>query len=472
MGLSAAATDAAVAAVFILLWRLDRQTHLFCFGLSFVGIALSLLCSSLGHVTGATDLAEPFADAFYIGSLALLASGCRTLLRRAVSWRLVAGAAVGFFLIVQVAAQFGLPGVAYVPPLSGALYAWLATLFFSRRTERRNLLLGLLFGARAAINAAWPPFYLAGLAGVVVSVDQVIIVATALVLIVTDLTRARQQAEAATAELSQQTQALTTLNAQLAQERAQADTANRAKSQFLANISHELRTPLNAVIGFSDVLTHNRIGDSASKSAEYGRLINIAGQHLLGVINDILDMSRIEAGKVTMTPRPLDLRSVVQSVTALTGHQAEARAVTFHCTIDDAAADLEGDEQLLKQVLINLLSNAFKYTEAGGVVRLSATAETNEQIKIMVSDTGIGISAQDLTQIFEPFVFSGSALTRRRGGVGLGLSITKRLVELHGGTIQIASEVEKGSTVTVVLPKRQASDAAGAKPRLTKVSAA
>jgi len=454
LGLSAAATDAAVAVVFLILWRLERVAHRLAFGLSFAGVALSLLASSLGHLTGATAWAEPFADAFFIASLALLAGGCLALAGRHVSWRALGGGALGFYLLVRTVALLGIPGVAYVPCLSGAVYAGLALVFLPRRRLGDRLLL-VLFTLRASINLAWPLFYGAHLHGIVESADQVAIVASALVLIVSDLSRARHQAEAAMAELHQQTEALTVLNRQLAAERAEADAANRAKSNFLASVSHELRTPLNAVIGFSDLLTRPELATAPDSAAEYAKLINSAGQHLLGVINDILDMSRIESGKVTMLPRPINFRLMVHGVVALTGHQAEARNIDFHFTVEDGAAELEGDEQMIKQVLINLLSNAFKYTDPGGTVRLTAGAAAEDRIRIAVSDTGIGIAATDLVQIFEPFMFSGSAMTRRRGGIGLGLSITKRLVDLHRGSIEIASEPGRGTTVSVLLPRQQ-----------------
>jgi signal transduction histidine kinase len=472
MGLAAAATDLAVSAVFVLLWRLDRQPHLLAFGLSFGGLAGSLISSSFGHWIGLSAIAEPFADFFYIGSVALLVGGCLALMQQAFSWRLLLGLGFGFFLIVQGAARLGILGVIYVPPLSGALYGWLALLFFRQPARPSHRLLAVMFAIRAAINLAWPPFHFAHLGGIVENADQVLVVTIALALIVSDLTSARRRAERATAELCGQATALTRLNAQLAEERAQADTANRAKSQFLANVSHELRTPLNAVIGFSDVLANNRIGTAHSESAEYGRLINTAGQHLLGVINDVLDMSRIEAGKVTMTPGPMDLRATVKSALTLAGHQAEARDILFIPEIADDSATMDADEQLIKQVLINLLSNSFKYTEPGGKVCLRARALPGDRTEVTVTDTGIGIPAVELPRIFEPFAIGGSAMTRRRGGIGLGLSITKRLVELHGGTITISSEVGAGTTVTVILPRHQAGAVAAAPAQPVKASAA
>src|SRR3954470_14657344 len=178
----------------------------------------------------------------------------------------------------------------------------------------------------------------------------------------------------------------------MAEERTQANAANRAKSQFLANISHELRTPLNAVIGFSDLLANNRVANVAAQSAEYARLINSAGQHLLGIINDVLDMSRIEAGKITLAPGPMNLRTAVDTVVSLVLLQVKTRSIGFSAHIADSAVFLEADEQLIKQVLANLLSNAFKYTAIGGAVRIEAEENGPDQIRITISDTGFGIA--------------------------------------------------------------------------------
>ena len=475
MGFSGAATDSAVAAVFFILWRLDRQKHLLAFALAFGFLPMTLIASSLGQWTGHSSIAEPFADFFYIASMANLAGGCLALTGHVGYWGRLIGITLGFFLCVEIVAAFGIPGVNYVPVIGGLLCVWLTYLFLRRQEQPANRLLAIVFAARATTNLSWPLFHFTNLGGFNQIADQVVVIAIALTLIVTDLTSARRRAESASAELCAQTKALTALNAQLVEERTQADAANRAKSQFLANVSHELRTPLNAVIGFSEILANGQLGASEQKSTEYGRLIHAAGQHLLGVINDVLDMSRIEAGKTTVTCRPMDLSAAVKSVLSLTGHQAEARGVVFTSEIAGDAAKIDGDEQLIKQVLINILSNAFKYTERGGSVLLKAIALPEDRIEITVSDTGIGIESKELPYVFEPFVFSGSALTRRRGGIGLGLSITKRLVELHGGAISIASTPGKGTTVAIVLPRhhRPATEAATeTAPESVKKSAA
>jgi signal transduction histidine kinase len=444
-----------VAAVFLLLWRLDRRLYLRAFGFSFACVAVSLLASASGHWIGELAPMESLADFFYIASIALQFGGALALTDRKSAWVRVLGAAFAIFLAVQLASRFGIAGVSYVPMLSGAFYLGIATLFHSRHPRQGYRLFGFLYLVRGLVNMAWLPFYGAGLGWMVVVTDQVLVVVLALALIVCDLTAARRRAENAIAELSAQAQALKTLNVQLAEERSQADAANRAKSQFLANMSHELRTPLNAVIGFSDLIANSRIPNAAAQSAEYARLINSAGQHLLRIINDVLDMARIEAGKITVAAGQMNLRTAVDTVVSLVLLQAKTRSIGFSAHIADSAVHLEADEQLIKQVLANLLSNAFKYTPIGGAVRIEAEEAGPDQIRIIISDTGFGIAPRDLPHIFEPFEFTGSAMTRRAGGIGLGLSITKRLVELHGGTIAMTSTLGKGTTVTIVLPKRQ-----------------
>jgi signal transduction histidine kinase len=239
---------------------------------------------------------------------------------------------------------------------------------------------------------------------------------------------------------------------ELKQAKEAAEAANRAKSAFLAQMSHELRTPLNAVIGFSEVIATQHLGPISQSYRDYGGQINTAGQHLLGIIEDILEMSRIEAGRITLAPEPISLKSTVRSVLSMTAHQVDARAVDLSVDIDEDADRFEADPQRLKQILINLLSNALKYTNLGGHVRLTARA-AGEDIEIRVEDDGIGIAPADLNLIFEPFAFSGASTTRARGGIGLGLSITKTLVDLHHGHLEIESELGQGTTVSVRLPK-------------------
>jgi PAS domain S-box-containing protein len=233
----------------------------------------------------------------------------------------------------------------------------------------------------------------------------------------------------------------------------QLEIANQHKSAFLANMSHELRTPLNAVIGFSEMLAARYFGDLTEKQAEYVTDIHASGKHLLSLINDILDLSKIEAGRMELETAEFDLRAALDNALTLVRERAQRGGIALTLEADSDLGALEGDERKLKQVVLNLLSNAVKFTPRGGAVRVAAR-RTNGAAEIAVSDTGVGIAPQDQEAIFEAFRQVGTDATRKREGTGLGLALTRRFVELHGGTIRVESAVGKGSTFTVTLPIR------------------
>jgi signal transduction histidine kinase len=233
----------------------------------------------------------------------------------------------------------------------------------------------------------------------------------------------------------------------------QLEIANQHKSAFLANMSHELRTPLNAVIGFSEMLSARYFGDLTGKQAEYVSDIHASGKHLLSLINDILDLSKIEAGRMELDAAEFDLRAALDNALTLVRERAQRGGVALTLDADPALGLFEGDERKLKQVVLNLLSNAVKFTPRGGAVNIVAK-RVDGSAEIAVSDTGVGIAAQDQEAIFEAFRQVGTDVTRKREGTGLGLALSRRFVELHGGTIRVASAVGKGSTFTVTLPIR------------------
>jgi two-component system cell cycle sensor histidine kinase PleC len=237
--------------------------------------------------------------------------------------------------------------------------------------------------------------------------------------------------------------------------RAEAERADAAKSQFLANMSHELRTPLNAVIGFADIIQGEMFGADAAAWArykDYAGDIGSSGRFLLDVINDILDLSKAAAGKVELRE---DLTSVA-SLVASVGRFFAERAVQAELTLDikGPPVDIElwADETKLKQVLLNLVSNAIKFTPAGGRISLRVSQAVDGGLRFAVADSGVGIAAGDLARIFEPFVQVESSLARRHAGTGLGLPLARSFVELHGGRIEIASEPGAGTCVTAILP--------------------
>jgi signal transduction histidine kinase len=231
------------------------------------------------------------------------------------------------------------------------------------------------------------------------------------------------------------------------------ETASRHKSEFLANMSHELRTPLNAVIGFSDVLSEQIFGELNAKQLEYIDDIRSSGRHLLALINDILDLSKVEAGKMQLELSEFSLQQAIESGMTMVRERAARQGVelTSDVGLDDNV--IEGDERKIKQVLFNLLSNAVKFTPAGGEVAVKARVDS-ENVAISVRDSGVGIAKKDQERIFEAFQQAESGPDRAQEGTGLGLGLARRFVELHGGTITVESELGKGSTFTVRLPAR------------------
>ena len=235
----------------------------------------------------------------------------------------------------------------------------------------------------------------------------------------------------------------------------QLEMANKHKSEFLANMSHELRTPLNAVIGFSEVLAERMFGELNEKQSEYVSDIHDSGKHLLSLINDILDLSKVEAGRMELDVTTFDLPDAIRNSLTLIAERAQRHGIEVKSNIDPAVGELSGDERKFKQILLNLLSNAVKFTPEGGAV--TVTAERREDvIQVSVSDTGIGIAAADHEAVFEEFRQVGTDYTKKSQGTGLGLALTRKFVELHGGRIWVDSEPGKGATFTFTLPVARA----------------
>jgi signal transduction histidine kinase len=242
------------------------------------------------------------------------------------------------------------------------------------------------------------------------------------------------------------------VEAELRAAKEAAEAASRAKSDFLANMSHELRTPLNAIIGFSETMLLGYFGPISQKQHGYIKSIHDAGGHLLDVINDLLDLSKIEAGKAELTEEVLDLETELNSAIALVQVQASEKRLTVETATVAPGVQLRGDALKLKQVLINLLSNAIKFTMPGGTVTVSAGWRSDEQFAIAVADTGIGIAAADMAKAMTPFGQVEQAYVRTQGGTGLGLPLAKSLVEMHGGSLGLESTLGVGTVVTVILP--------------------
>ena len=271
------------------------------------------------------------------------------------------------------------------------------------------------------------------------------------------------------------------LERRVAERTQQLDEANRAKSDFLANMSHELRTPLNSIIGFSEMLKDGALGELDAK--QRGFIVDIfdAGTHLLSLINDILDLSKVEAGMLQLEPQAVDVAALLQASTMIVREKALAHRIRLDTQLDPALGTMLADERKLKQIVYNLLSNAVKFTPDGGAVTLRArrcaraevalkeaiptrllplpAGEGGEFLAITVEDTGVGIAAEHLPKLFEPFMQVDSSVARRQGGTGLGLSVVRRLAELHGGTVGVESRLAGGSRFCVWLPYHAAAAA-------------
>jgi signal transduction histidine kinase len=237
---------------------------------------------------------------------------------------------------------------------------------------------------------------------------------------------------------------------EIADKSRQLETASRHKSEFLANMSHELRTPLNAIIGFSEVLAERMFGEVNAKQAEYLQDILESGRHLLSLINDILDLSKIEAGHMELEPADYDLPGLIENALILVRERASRRGITLGRTIDEHLGVVHGDERKVKQVLLNLLSNALKFTPEGGRIDVGAGLH-GEMAQVSVADTGVGIAPADQEAVFEEFRQVGAA-EKKAEGTGLGLALSRKFVELHGGTIWVESEPGHGATFTFTLP--------------------
>ena len=233
----------------------------------------------------------------------------------------------------------------------------------------------------------------------------------------------------------------------------QAESADRMKSEFLASMSHELRTPLNGIIGFSEFLIDGKTGALTAKQTEYVTDIFNSGRNLLQLINDVLDLAKVEAGKMELHPETFSMGKAIEEVCSVVGPMAQRKKLAIISTVDPSADEVTLDKQKLKQVLFNLLSNAVKFTEDGGTVRLIADLYDGTRLRLQVQDTGIGIKSEDLDKLFIEFQQLDSGLARHHQGTGLGLALTKKIVEFQQGTIAVESELGKGSTFTVILPR-------------------
>ncbi|WP_190513247.1 PAS domain S-box protein [Oscillatoria sp. FACHB-1407] len=257
-----------------------------------------------------------------------------------------------------------------------------------------------------------------------------------------DITR-RKQAEM---QVQLSNERISLANAELAR-------ASRLKDEFLAGMSHELRTPLNAILGLSEALLEEIFGELTAEQREHISTIEQSGKHLLELINDILDLSKVESGKMELEISPVVVQDLCDSSLSFIKQQAHHKRIKISCRIDPELVEVELDERRIRQVLVNLLSNAVKFTPDNGRVELQVRADLfRETIDFIVTDTGIGIASENINKLFQPFVQLDSSLSRRYAGTGLGLVLVRRIAELHGGSVTLESQIDKGSRFTVTLP--------------------
>ncbi len=272
-------------------------------------------------------------------------------------------------------------------------------------------------------------------------------------MLIADIDRRKQEADELRQAYERLEKQILQRTTDLQQALTDAETASRSKSDFLANVSHELRTPLNAVIGFSEIISSDVLGPAENlKYQEYAKDITSAARLLLSLINDILDLSKIESGREELLEEDVNVPDIIRAMLTLVQERADQKNIELDYEPERHSEALWADSRKVKQIMANLLSNAVKFTEPGGKVTIRAWSDPNSGYVIQIADTGIGIAHQDIPKALAPFAQIDSALSRKHEGTGLGLPLTKALVEIHGGYLDLQSKENVGTTVTVRFP--------------------
>jgi signal transduction histidine kinase len=456
-----------VAFAFFVLWRLDRQHQwnlLWCLGHALLAVA-TLGTNIYGQIGFAPLLI--FGDFAFGAAAACLLEGARSLAGRAIRIRLVVLVAL---LIAFSLVAIGEVDVDYSNYASGMLafvvYA-LVGLLLLQRTGSAYRYVSLLMFLRALVVLGLPilPSYGLLTEGLVVANISVVLTGIGLLTAALidhdrslqqiqttlrargqDLTRANENLEELTVYLERR-------NVEYAEARDKAEIANRSKSQFLANMSHELRTPLNAIIGFSEMIREGMLGPVGNDTyTEYAANINLSGRHLLELVNDILDLSRAEAGRIELDEASFDPAAMIADCLNMVCEPARRGRIELVMAAEGRMPTLFGDERRIRQIVLNLLSNAIKFTPANGHVSLGSILRADGAFGLMVTDTGIGMSPDQIDVALSPFGQVDSRLSRKFEGAGLGLALTRRLLELHQGKLEIVSTLGAGTTIIAWFP--------------------
>ncbi|WP_323796677.1 HAMP domain-containing sensor histidine kinase [Nisaea sp.] len=450
-----ALTTLTVGFAFLVLWRNTRLNSVLYFGLSF-----STLGAVIFYITVCKYLDFfPYRDILGAGggivSSVFLLSGCLSRYQIATPWRPILGIAAIAWISVQLINSYAnVLGISYVPGLVGLVSFGCGTIMLLKSRGRGGKVVGLLLFVRSALLIPWPFFFYPKFINLILALDQIMIFLIGLSLLVIELLRARAELAEANLSLREQAHALEIANEKLGVERQLAVSASNAKSAFLANMSHELRTPLNAIMGFSEIIAQSPAEQMAERYTGYGKDIHQAACVLLDFVDQVLELSRIEANRIDFNPETLDVEVLVSTAINAARLKAGSSPAEIIRYFEEGTGSVEGDENLLKQALSGILIRALRFTGTRGSVHVSAGPKPEDAVHIEVKDSGPRLSDTQVADAFNPFNITNASVTQVGGGIDLSLPLAKRFVEAHGGEISIDNKMENGTIVSINLPRR------------------
>lgn len=450
-----ALTSLLVGGAFFFLWNRLRWQRLLSFSIAFGSLGLLLLYLVIGGYVGILPFRQPFASGMALVGTTFLLAGCIDHAGKKVPWRLIAGTAIGLWIFAQIVFMTtGILSIVYMPFLFGVMYILCGLMFHVKQRTLSGRTLAGLFLIRGIILLPWPFVAFTPTMTVIQVVDQFIVLATSITLIVAELLRAQSDLAKANAALREQASELQTTNEKLGVERQLAVSASNAKSAFLANMSHELRTPLNAIMGFSEIIAKSPAEKLTSRYTGYGADIHQAASVLHDFVDQVLELSRIEANRIDFNPEKLDVAALVGAAITSARLKAGSSPAEIIRFFDERTGSVEGDENLLKNALSGILIRALRFTGSKGSVHVSAGPEAEDGVRIEVRDNGPRLSDSEIADAFNPFNITNATVTHIGGGIDLSLPLAKRFVEAHGGEISISNNAETGNIVAIDLPRR------------------